>query len=825
MCLVRSISSRPLLALAMVTFSIAVAAGQDGGTTTPEADKKSGVAAPKPSSSKPEYHYELEPGQDPDNHLFTPFFKHLASDQKDFWTSPTRFKVKDLRWMVPFAGTTAGFIASDSWFSKQVPDKPNQLNRSLNISDYSTYAFIGAGGGAFLLGKMTNNDHLSETGLLSGEAAINSTAVTYLFKEITQRPRPKQDNGNGTFFQGGASFTSEHSAIAWSIASVMAHEYPGTLSKLLAYGLASTVTMTRVTAKQHFPADVVVGSVLGWYFGRQAYRAHHDPSLSGAAWGNFYEEKTESPRNPSYMASPYVPLDSWVYASFDRLIALGYVKSAHLGIRPWTRMECARMLDEAGEQFAGEDSSDQASAIIHDLSNEFSEEHARLDGAANLGVDLDSAYARLTGISGRPLRDGYHFGQTITNDYGRPYGEGFNSISGVSAHAVAGPMAFDIQGEYQHAPGTSSDPPGVLQAIAAADFNVPVSNALSSVDRFDVIQGTVALNLNKVQISFGKQSQWLGVGESGPLLMSNNAEPMLMLKIDSVSPYKIPLFSSIFGPIRSEFFMGQQAGHIFEVNGNTLLGPGNISPQPYVHGFKFSFKPTDNLEFGMGVTAQFVGPGLPFTWHNFLRTYFAHTSGTNNPGKRVSEFDFTYRFPGLRKWLTVYNDSMVVDEFSPIGSTRPTLNPGIYLPQIPKIPRLELRAEGLHESITDEFAPGFVYYGLRRYRSGYTNNGLLMGNWIGRAGRGGQGWLTYSFSPRSRLQLGYRQQMVSKDFIGGGRLNDYSARGEFMVGRDLGVSGLVQYEHWWFPVISTTAQSNVTASFQVTFYPHWQLRK
>ena len=777
-------------------------------------------------SPKPEKTFELLPGEDPQNRLVSPFLSHLAGDQKQFWTSPTRLRKKDLRWIVPFGGMTAAFIAGDSWLSKQVPNKPNQLDRSLKISDYSTYALIGAGGSAFLLGHLTRNDHMAETGLLAGEAAINSTTVTYLFKAATQRPRPLQDNGNGTFFQGGASFTSEHSAIAWSIASVVAHEYPGPLTKLMAYGLATAVTMTRVTAKQHFPSDVIVGSALGWYFGRQVYRAHHDPELGGAAWGNFYDaEKPESPRNPNYMASPYVPLDSWIYASFERLIGLGYAKSAHLGVRPWTRMECARLVQEAGEQLVDQDSSDAGYLIFSELSKEFAEESARLDGAANVGVTFNSAYTRATGISGRPLRDAYHFGQTIINDNGRPYGEGVNSIAGFTAHAVAGPMSFDIQGEYQNAPGTPSDGPSVLQSIAAADLTLPVSNALSPVNRFDVVQGTVALNLNNLQISFGKQSQWLGVGESGSLLLSDNAEPMLMLKIDNVSPSKIPLLSRVFGPVHSEFFMGQLAGHLFEQNGNTLLGPGNITPQPYLHGFKFSFKPTDNLEFGMGVTAQFVGPGLPFTWHNFLRTFYAHTSGTNNPGKRISEFDFSYRIPYLRKWLTVYADTMVVDEFSPIGSTRPTLNPGIYLPQIPKIPNLELRAEGLHESLTDEFAPGFVYYGLRRYRSGYTNDGTLMGSWIGRAGRGGQAWLTYSFMPRSKFQIEYRHQEVSKLFIGGGRLVDYSAHGDFMLSSNIAVSGLLQYEQWKFPVLSAIKQSNVVASVQMTFYPKWQIRK
>jgi hypothetical protein len=106
---------------------------------------------------------------------------------------------------------------------------------------------------------------------------------------------------------------------------------------------------------------------------------------------------------------------------------------------------------------------------------------------------------------------------------------------------------------------------------------------------------------------------------------------------------------------------------------------------------------------------------------------------------------------------------------------------------------MEFRAEGHHESTTKEFAPGFVYYGVRRYRSGYTNGGMLLGDWIGRAGLGGQGWLTYSVSPRTHFVLGYRHQEVSRDFIGGGRAVDYSFRADAMLGANVALSGLVQY--------------------------------
>src|ERR1019366_9591791 len=56
-----------------------------------------------------------------------------------------------------------------------------------------------------------------------------------------QRPRPNAANA-GTFGAGGNSFPSEHALAAWSIASVIAHEYPGPLTKLLAYGAATGIS-------------------------------------------------------------------------------------------------------------------------------------------------------------------------------------------------------------------------------------------------------------------------------------------------------------------------------------------------------------------------------------------------------------------------------------------------------------------------------------------------------------------------------------------------------------------------------------------------------
>jgi membrane-associated phospholipid phosphatase len=788
---------------------------------------RSSIAETHEQNQEPDRDW-LPPGTDPENKLGWTFVKHLAGDQKTFWTSARDLDHGGARTFVPFVGFTGLLIASDSWMSKQVPDKPNQVNRSNTLSNLGVYSLVGAAGGSFVWGHLTKNDHLREAGLLSFETVLNSTAVAYALKSAAQRERPLEGDRNGNFFRGGSSFPSEHSVVAWSIASVMAHEYPSSWSQFLSYGLASAVSLSRVTSKNHFPSDVVVGGALGWYLGRQIYRAHHDTTLGGGPWGAFVESTTKMPRKPENMGSPYVPIDSWVYPAFDRLAALGFVHGGYAGMRPWTRIACADLLEEASEKlrYGGQEGS-EASRLYDTLVSEFDEEMRRLDNGDNLGASIDSVYTRVTGISGKPLRDGYHFGQTIINDYGRPYGEGFNAISGITAHAVAGPFSLYVQGEYQHAPAVASDPPSVLQATANQDLVNPLPNGTPSIDRFRLMTASAAFMFRGLQFSFGKQSLWLGPGDSGPFLFSDNAEPIPMFRIDQVFPSRIPGLSKILGPMRAEFFLGQLSGHQFVFSDGTLFGPDSVTPQPFIHGSKISFKPTQNLEFGLGYTVLFGGPDLPFTWHNFLRTFTAFNEApgsATDPGDRRSTFDLSYRIPGLRNWVSAYVDSFVEDEISPLGSTRPSMRMGVYLPKTPKLSRLDLRMEGIYTDVPGQKTQGFLYWN-GRYRSGYTNDRQLLASWIGRQGRGGQAWATYWLSPRSKFQLNYRHAEVDKVFIGGGRMNDFGARGDFMLHHSVALSGMVQYEQWKFPVISTTGESNVTASFQLTFYPKWSVRK
>jgi Capsule assembly protein Wzi len=161
---------------------------------------------------------------------------------------------------------------------------------------------------------------------------------------------------------------------------------------------------------------------------------------------------------------------------------------------------------------------------------------------------------------------------------------------------------------------------------------------------------------------------------------------------------------------------------------------------------------------------------------------------------------------------------------SPLDAPRrAAVDTGIYMPRLPSLPKLDLRVEAVYTNTpaADPRPVGGEYvYWEQFYHDLYTNNGNLIGSWIGRQGQALQAQSTYWFSPRNSLQLGYRHAKVASDFIPGGEtINDGSAKLEWWIREDVSVSGFVQYEKWLAPILARGAQTNWTSSVQVTFWP------
>jgi hypothetical protein len=142
------------------------------------------------------------------------------------------------------------------------------------------YTVLPITAGLYIGGAISHNPKARETGILGGEAALDSLIVVAVLKSVTQRPRPLESNGNGSFFTGGGSFPSGHSAEAWALASVVAHEYnKNILYPITAYGLASLVSFSRLSGQQHFASDIVAGSAIGWFIGHYVFQTHVDHSI------------------------------------------------------------------------------------------------------------------------------------------------------------------------------------------------------------------------------------------------------------------------------------------------------------------------------------------------------------------------------------------------------------------------------------------------------------------------------------------------------------------------------------------------------------------
>jgi len=99
------------------------------------------------------------------------------------------------------------------------------------------------------------------------------------------RERPEEGTGNGRFWIHGGfntSFPAGHPMFTWAMASVVAHEYPRTWVKLLAYGAATSVSAGRFLGREHFASDIFVGSLLGYWVGAHIFHTRCEPGLSEA---------------------------------------------------------------------------------------------------------------------------------------------------------------------------------------------------------------------------------------------------------------------------------------------------------------------------------------------------------------------------------------------------------------------------------------------------------------------------------------------------------------------------------------------------------------
>ena len=210
---------------------------------------------------------------------------------------------------------------------------------------------------------------------------------------------------------------------------------------------------------------------------------------------------------------------------------------------------------------------------------------------------------------------------------------------------------------------------------------------------------------------------------------------------------------------------------------------------------------------------------------NSTGTTFAYDD-RSDPGDRKSGFDFRLHPPLLSNLLTLYADSYADDEVSPIDAPRRVAwQTGAYLSRLPRMPRIDLRFEMASSQELSRDEGGARFFLNNQYRDSNTNKGFLLGNAVGRDGRALEGRVGYWSSPRTRLEMGYRQDKVSSLFLpSGGTISDAFVDTDYTWRRHWSIQAFAQLERFLIPSDLPGRQTNGSARLQITWTPQKSVR-
>jgi hypothetical protein len=204
--------------------------------------------------------------------------RRILQDQKHLYAGP--FERHNLKWDALVLVGTGALLVTDRRIEKHISHDHFQAYQ--NTSNAALYGLAATLGGIFIYGAKAEHSHARETGMLELETLVNTFLVYTPMQLIFARQRPDEGNGKGDFFKHHAvntSFPGGHAMFTFAMASVLADEYPKPWARILAYGAATTVTVTRFMARDHWASDMFLGAALGTAIAENTFHARCDPEL------------------------------------------------------------------------------------------------------------------------------------------------------------------------------------------------------------------------------------------------------------------------------------------------------------------------------------------------------------------------------------------------------------------------------------------------------------------------------------------------------------------------------------------------------------------
>ncbi len=351
------------------------------------------------------------------------------------------------------------------------------------------------------------------------------------------------------------------------------------------------------------------------------------------------------PSPSSAKAATYIPLDDSVYSLILRLEAEGIIKSGLITTLPLSRREVVRVLREAEK--AGNKNSflEEVIDLLRRLLRDDIVETKFIKPVDNLYTRYFYADSGIQGL--------YY------NNDGDKFRKGSNVRLGFSSKAELGRLSFYVNPEFRYSEADDS----------------------GDKDEYAFLKtGYGVLNFAGLDLQVGKDSQWWGPGYHGALMLSNNPDPLTVIKLSNSQPALLPWIFKYLGPFRFTLI-------------ETRLEKDKNTPEPYIWGMRLNFKPIPYLEAGIQRTAVFAGKGRLNDVSAILKSF----GGSNEDelkgrsGVQRAGFDLKLTVPSWLQPFQLYLEAG--EDGTKVLQSKWSYITGLYLPRILLLDRLGFRAE------------------------------------------------------------------------------------------------------------------------------------
>lgn len=401
-----------------------------------------------------------------------------------------------------------------------------------------------------------------------------------------------------------------------------------------------------------------------------------------------------------------VPPHHWSYEVMERLATVGVADMSGLSKRPISRLQMARKIAFVVKKTEGDDfdysalnpsTVDMIEKLLERLIEEFRPELVEL--GVGLGDDDESERRFLKAsvlVDSEKAFTNLKLNENVLeNQQGWHLKDGFNLKAQIESRIrIKDIIGFSIA-------------PGIRRSKDDTDFTVE--------------KGYAQFSLSNIRVQLGRDSLWLGPGYHGSLLLSDNALPFDMLKLNNDKPLRLPWVFRRLGPLDIEYFI-------------TRLEKKRQVHRAYFLGFRIEATPFPFLNLGFSRTVIFGGKGAPRpSLTDYLQIFIPEHEnrlGVLDNDQKIA-IDFRISIPFINKILSflisgveAYGEIAAEDDTTDITQLQPGhgINAGILITNI-------LRNKGL--DIRIEFAQNDDVWYVHHAHGAYKYKGSLMGHHMG----------------------------------------------------------------------------------------------